>query len=171
MDTGAPGAVVVGHDGSRFSDRAVRTALTWADKAGHPVRIVRSWSLTSAPRPETMKAGYVPPLSDFADAVRRDLESDVAELVREHPDVEVTYETPHKTPAQALVDASQGAALLVVGTRGRGGFKGLLLGSVSDQVVRHASCPVLIARGTAGDDDLDEAGAERTVPLDAAFDE
>ena len=162
--------MVVGHDGSRFADRAVRTALTWADKADHPVTIMRSWSLTSAPRPETMKDGYVPPLADFADAVRRDLESDVADLVAEHPNVPVTYETPHKPPAQALVDASHGAALVVVGTRGRGGFKGLLLGSTTDQVVRHAACPVLIARGGAGDDDLDEAGAERTVPLDAAFD-
>ena len=160
---------MVGHDGSRFADRAVRTALSWAGKAGLPVRVLRSWSLTSAPRPASMKAGYVPPLADFADAVRQDLEADVADLVAQHPDVEVTYETPHKPAAQALVDASEGAALLVVGTRGRGGFKGLLLGSVSDQVVRHAACPVLIARGRPGDDDLDEAGTERTVPLDAAF--
>lgn len=160
-------AVVVGHDGSRFADRAVRTALTWADKADHPVTIMRSWSLTSAPRPDTMKDGFVPPLADFADAVRRDLEADVADLVAEHPGVPVTYETPHKPPAQALVDASHGAALVVVGTRGRGGFKGLLLGSTTDQVVRHAACPVLIARG----DDLDEAAADRTVPLDAAFDD
>ena len=164
-------AVVVGHDGSRFADRAVRTALSWADKTGVPVRVLRSWSLTSAPRPDSMKDGFVPPLQDFADAVRRDLEADVADLVAEHPEVAVTYETPHKPAAQALVDASRDASLLVVGTRGRGGFKGLLLGSATEQVVRHADCPVLVVRGRHGDDDLDEAAAERSVPLDAAFED
>jgi nucleotide-binding universal stress UspA family protein len=164
-------AVVVGHDGSKFADRAVRTALSWAEKGGLPVRILRSWSLTSAPRPESMKDGYVPPLGDFADAVRRDLEADVAALVAEHPEVEVSYETPHKPAAQALIEASEEAALLVVGTRGRGGFKGLLLGSATEQCVRHADCPVLVVRGRHGDDDLDEADAERTVRLDAAFDD
>ena len=163
-------AVVVGHDGSRFADRAVRTALSWAGQTGRPVRILRSWSLTTAPRPASMKDGYVPPLEDFAAAVRRDLEADVADLVAEHPEVEVDYETPHKPTAQALVDASQDAALLVVGTRGRGGFKGLLLGSVTEQVVRHAACSVLVARGSE-DDGLDEAGTARTVPLDAAFED
>jgi nucleotide-binding universal stress UspA family protein len=165
----ATSAVVVGHDGSRFADRAVRTALSWAERTDRPVRIVRSWSLTTAPRPESMRTGYVPPLADFADAVRRDLEADVSALVTEHPDVEVTYETPHSPAAQALIDASQDAALLVVGTRGRGGFKGLLLGSVTEQIVRHAACSVLVARGDG--DDLDEAGAERSVPVDAAFDD
>ncbi len=164
------GAVVVGHDGSGFSDRAVRTALAWADRADLPLRVLRSWSLTSAPRPDSMRPGFVPPLADFAAAVRRDLEADVAHLVAEHPDVEVTYETPHLPAAQALIEASREAALLVVGTRGRGGFKGLLLGSVAQQCVGHADCPVLVARGRQGADDLDEAGTERTAPLDAAFD-
>jgi nucleotide-binding universal stress UspA family protein len=164
------GAVVVGHDGSRFADRAVRTALSWASKTDLPVRILRSWSLTTAPRPESMKPGYVPPLADFAAAVLRDLEGDVAPLVADFPDVEVSYETPHKPAARALIDASEEAALLVVGTRGRGGFKGLLLGSVTEQVVRHAQCPVLVSRGRHGGDDLDEAGADRSIPLDAAFD-
>jgi nucleotide-binding universal stress UspA family protein len=168
---GATNAVVVGHDGSRFADRAVRTALTWAERTGQPVRILRSWSLTSAPRPESMREGFVPPFADFAAAVRRELEADVAAFVAEHPDVEVVYETPHQPAAQALLEASRDASLLVVGTRGRGGFKGLLLGSVTEQIVRHADCPVLVTRGRPGADDLVEADAERTVPLDAAFDE
>jgi nucleotide-binding universal stress UspA family protein len=163
------GAVVVGHDGSRFADRAVHTALVWAERGALPVRILRSWSLTTAPRPESMKPGYVPPLADFAAAVLHDLEADVAALVAEHPGLEVSYETPHKPAAQALIEASEDAALLVVGTRGRGGFKGLLLGSVTEQVVRHARCPVLVSRGRHGSQDLDEAGAERSLPLDAAF--
>jgi nucleotide-binding universal stress UspA family protein len=168
METRAS-AVVVGHDGSKFADRAVRIALSWADRAGLPVRVLRSWSLTSAPRPESMKGGYVPPLSEFADAVRRDLEADVAPLLAERPDVTVTFETPHQQAAQALIAASRDAALLVVGTRGRGGFKGLLLGSVTEQCVRHAECPVLIARGRHGAEDLDEAGSEGIVKVDAAF--
>ncbi len=163
-------AVVVGHDGSRFADTAVRTALDWAARADLPVRVLRSWSLTSAPRPDSMRSGYVPPLADFAAAVRRDLEADVAPLLAEHPDVAVRYETPHQPAAQALLEASAEAELLVVGTRGRGGFKGLLLGSVTDQLVRHAACSVLIARGAPDSDDLDETGAGTATPFDAAFD-
>lgn len=159
-------AVVVGHDGSAFADRAVRTALRWAEKAGLPVTIVRAWSVTSAPRPATMQRGFVPPLQDFADAVCDRLKADVAEFVSERPGVRVSYETPHKPPAQALLDASAEAALLVVGTRGRGGFRGLRLGSVSEQCVRYAECPVLVARGR--EDGLDEVSAE-PAQLDDAF--
>jgi nucleotide-binding universal stress UspA family protein len=49
-------------------------------------------------------------------------------------------------PAQALIEAARGARLIVVGSRGRGGFTGLALGSVSQAVLHHASCPVLVAR-------------------------
>jgi nucleotide-binding universal stress UspA family protein len=52
----------------------------------------------------------------------------------------------HRPPAQAVMQAAVGADLLVMGARGRGGFAGLLLGSVSDQLVHHAPCPVTVVR-------------------------
>jgi nucleotide-binding universal stress UspA family protein len=55
----------------------------------------------------------------------------------------------HRPGAQALLDAADGAALVVVGSRGRGGFAGLVLGSTSEQVSRHAPCAVVVVRGTA----------------------
>jgi len=55
-------------------------------------------------------------------------------------------------PARALLTAADGASMLVVGSRGLGGFKGLLLGSVSQQVAHHALCPVLIVPGVSSDE-------------------
>jgi nucleotide-binding universal stress UspA family protein len=75
----------------------------------------------------------------------------VDDVVRDLDGVEVqgvTVESRH--PAQALVERSRGADLLVVGSRGRGGFKRLLLGSVSQQCAHHAECPVVIIRSAAG---------------------
>ena len=55
-------------------------------------------------------------------------------------------------PAEALLGAATDAALIVVGSRGLGGFKRLVMGSVSDQVVHHAACPVMVVHGGAADD-------------------
>ena len=61
-------------------------------------------------------------------------------------DVEVEWLGVPGNPAEVLIEASKGAALLVVGSRGLGGFMGLLIGSVSSQCVHHAHCPVLVVR-------------------------
>jgi nucleotide-binding universal stress UspA family protein len=66
----------------------------------------------------------------------------------------------HKPPAQGLMTAAEGANLLVLGARGRGGFRGLLLGSVSDQLVNHAPCPVTVVRtGATGREIAATAGS------------
>jgi nucleotide-binding universal stress UspA family protein len=74
------------------------------------------------------------------------LERALAPWVEKYPDVEVTREAIPVAPARALADASEHAAMVVVGTRGRGGFAGLLLGSVRRSVLHHARCPVLVVR-------------------------
>jgi nucleotide-binding universal stress UspA family protein len=81
----------------------------------------------------------------------------LAPWLARYPDVTVSRVVARERPSDALVEAGDGAALLVVGSRGRGGFAGLLLGSVSRQVLQHATCPVAVVRAgqLAAGDDLD----------------
>lgn len=138
------GGVLVGHDGSDFSTSALAWALRLAGCLGMPVTVVRGWVLTTAPRPRTWSLGYMPPLIDFEEATRDRLRADVADAVAEQPAVSVAYQAVHGRAASILVEGSRHADLLVIGPRGLGGFRGLVLGSVSEQVVRHAECPVVI---------------------------
>ena len=139
--------MVVGHDGSPTAGLALAWALDYAARCGARVRVVRGWSMSTAPRPASMTRGYVPPLEDFEEAVLQDLRADVdATVVELGSDVEVGCEAVRSAPANALIEASRDADLVVVGARGLGGFKGLALGSVSEQCVRHAGCPVLVVR-------------------------
>ena len=139
-------AIVVGHDGSAGADAALQVALQLALDLVAPLVIVRAWSMVTAPRPSGWTFGYVPSTDEIADAVHAELESDARTLVGRFPVVEVTYCAYHAGPAQTLIGASRNARMLVVGCRGIGGFQEMVLGSVSDQCVRHAHCPVLVAR-------------------------
>jgi nucleotide-binding universal stress UspA family protein len=139
------GGILVGHDGSECAQDALRWAGRLAVRAHLPLHVVRAWSITSAPRPSSWQPGYVPPLVDFEQAVHDELERHVA-AAGLGADCQVTCHVVHRAPARGLLEAAQGADLLVVGARGRGGFRGLLLGSVTDQCVRHAPCPVTVIR-------------------------
>jgi nucleotide-binding universal stress UspA family protein len=144
-DVRVDGGIVVGHDGSQCAQDALRWAGGLARRADLDLHVVRAWSLMTAPQPNSWKPGYVPPLTDYEKAVFDELGRHVttAEL---DPSVRVTCHVVHRPPVQALMAAAEGAHLLVVGARGRGGFAGLLLGSVSDQLVHHAPCPVTVVR-------------------------
>ncbi|MET0467862.1 MAG: universal stress protein [Aeromicrobium sp.] len=142
----ARGGILVGHDGSRTADRALRTAVRLAAGFGARVTVVRVWDLTSAPRPDSWRPGFVPPLEDFAAATQAALDRDVAR-VRAPQNVTITAHVVHGNAAGLLIEASRHVDLIVVGSRGRGGFAGLNLGSVSERVVRHSACPVLVDRG------------------------
>lgn len=153
------GGVVVGHDGSTFAQEALIWAGALAGRAGLALHVVRAWNLVTAPRPAGWEAGSVPPMSAFELAVRDELDGQVTRA-QLPPSVHVTTHALHRAPAAGLVETSQGADLLVVGARGHGGFSGLLLGSVSDQCVHHASCPVTVVRpGTGGRLPLAAAGS------------
>lgn len=159
----ASGGVLVAHDGSAHADSALRSAVHWASITNSHVTVVRAWSLSTAPRPSTWTAGYVPPLEDFEAATLAALEKDVAAVRAEHPEVPITTTVVHGSPASALIEASANVDLLVVGSRGHGGFKGLLLGSVSEQVVRHARCTVVVER--------DSNSADSAGPAEPAADD
>ncbi|MFC7495176.1 MULTISPECIES: universal stress protein [unclassified Nocardioides] len=139
--------VIVGHDGSSTSDLALAWAIDYAARFDADVRVIRGWSMSTAPRPASMTPGYVPPIEEWEAAVVADLERACSRVVAERgAGVEVSCEGFRGAAANGLVEASQDADLLVVGARGLGGFKGLALGSVSDQCVRHAACPVVVIR-------------------------
>lgn len=162
MDETAP--IVIGYDGSDFADEALRKGLWLASKVGAPAVVVRAWSISNAPRPSTWTPGYVPPVDDFAAAVLEQVKAQTAERIQEFPDVQVSFQVPHGAAGRELIKASEHARVVVVGTRGLGGFSGLLLGSVSDQVVEHARCDVLVIRRSTGDQ-----APPRTLRLDQAI--
>lgn len=141
---GPSSGLVVGHDGSPHADHALRVALDLAAGLSAPLTIVRAWSIDTAPRPANWRFGYVSSYTDYAAAVMDRLARDTAESVAAHPDLAVEYRVALGGPAQTLIEVSKGSRMLVVGSRGRGGLAGMLLGSVSEQCVRHADCPILV---------------------------
>lgn len=139
-------SIVVGHDGSAGADHALDMALEFAEKLAAPLVVVRSWSILTAPRPAEWEYGYVSSFAEYTDAVRAEMVRHLKGKVEGFGAVQVSYEPVHAPPARSLIDVSRNARLLVVGTRGHGGLAGMLLGSVSEQCVRHAACPVLVVR-------------------------
>ena len=156
------GGVVVGHDGSKCAQEALLWAGRLARRADIDLHVVRAWSMTTAPQPGTWEPGYVPPLADWEQAVLEELTAHVA-AARLDPAVRVHCHVVHRSPVQAMLSAAEGANLLVVGARGKGGFAGLLLGSVSDQLVHHAPCPVTVIRSGHGGREFTDPQGEPVV--------
>ena len=151
-------AVVVGVDGSAGSNEALRWALAEARLRKGRLRALHSWIYVHTLVPPLVgypSAGEMiePALADAAadaeQAAETILKRAIAEL-GEVDDVEVERVIVQGSPAQALIDAVSEQDLLVVGSRGHGGFANLLLGSVSQQCAQHAPCPVVIVRGANG---------------------
>jgi len=140
------GGVLVGDDGSPVSRAAVVWAAQDAARRGATLHVLQAWSMTRAPRPATWKPGYVPAFPDWEAAVMEDLEDRCGNLLADTKGITFEVHAVHAPAAKALIEASRGADLVVVGSRGRGGFAGLVLGSVAEQVVRHALCPVCVVR-------------------------
>ncbi|MGH3333176.1 MAG: universal stress protein, partial [Nocardioidaceae bacterium] len=137
--------VVVGVDGSGGSLRALEFGFEHADRTGASVTAIHAWRNLS--RGGGAGMGY--PLDSFTDEVQaseRILAESVAGLAERYPDVPLAQEAIPVPPNRALADASQSAALLVVGSRGLGAFAGLMLGSISQSVLHHAQCPVAVVR-------------------------
>ncbi len=148
------GGIVVGHDGSKSAQEALAWAGRLARRADVDLHVVRAWSMMTAPQPSSWSPGYVPPLPEWEQAVLTELTAHV-KAVGCDPAVRITCHVVHDKPAPALMRAAEGAHLLVLGARGRGGFRGLLLGSTSDQLVHHAPCPVTVVRTGATGREID----------------
>lgn len=138
--------VVVGVDGSPVSADAVTFAFDAADRRGVPLVAVMSWSdvVLSA------VAGTLDLLTDWAEVKReheRALGSALAGHQDRYPDVPVERVLVHDRPVRALLRESERAQLLVVGSRGRGGFAGMLTGSTSHALIYHAKIPLAVVRG------------------------
>jgi nucleotide-binding universal stress UspA family protein len=140
------GGVVVGDDGSTAAREALRWAAEEAELRGQVLHVVRAWMLTHATRPKSWTPGYVPSLEEFETACREDVVASTEQALGSRPHLKLQVHVVHGAATRVLIDASQRADLLVVGHRGAGGFRGLLLGSTAHQCVHHAACPVVVIR-------------------------
>jgi nucleotide-binding universal stress UspA family protein len=142
------GVVVVGVDGSDHSMDALCFAASEAHLRGVPLRVVCGWT---PPVIGDFPARAILDLEPFEPAARHTLDAMLTAVGSELEGIEVEPVVAVGSGATALLEHCSDADLVVVGPRGRGGFKGLLLGSVSQQVVLHAPCPVVVVRHRAED--------------------
>jgi nucleotide-binding universal stress UspA family protein len=140
-------AIVVGIDGSKGSSEALRWAIAEAHLRSVPVRAVHAWTYSRPLVPSFV--GYPYSGESFGTAIddRWQAEQRLERAAREAGDHEVERVLVEGSAAQVLIGAVGEADVLVVGSRGHGGFTNLLLGSVSQQCAQHAPCPVVIVRG------------------------
>ncbi|MFI8325089.1 universal stress protein [Streptomyces sp. NPDC085529] len=141
------GPVVLAVDGSPDSDAAVDFAFAEARARGAELVAVHAWAPSSGPADLT-------PLFQSVEEVHaeagRVLDAALARAAARHPETKAEPRLLRGSPREVLLGESEGAQLVVMGARGRGGFAGLLLGSVSQALLHHARCPVAVVRNTAG---------------------
>ena len=138
------GRVVVGFDGSKASLDALDWAAHQADLTDARLEILAAWEWPTS-------FGWAVPVPDDFDPeseVQSTLGDAVSSVRTTHPALDIDARVVHGHPAPVLVQASKGASLLVVGSRGHGEFVGMLIGSVSEYCTTNAHCPVLVHRAT-----------------------
>jgi nucleotide-binding universal stress UspA family protein len=139
---GIMSVIVVGVDGSEYGEAALRFAAEEAALRGARLRIVCAWQV---PASVVMSVGLIPDLlQSFGEEAETIVQAAVAGVGQLQPSVSCDPRVVEGHAGSVLLDEARGAALLVVGSRGRGEFAGMLLGSVSQQVVHHAPCPVTV---------------------------
>ena len=136
--------IVVGVDGSGAAKAALAWAIRQAKLTGAAVDAVTAWDYPAA-------YGYPVPVLDvdWEELATKVVTDTIAEVTGGAPEVDIRYSVVKGNAARVLIDASSGADLLVVGSRGHGGFVEALLGSVGQHCVQHATCPVVVIRGQA----------------------
>ena len=139
------GALVMAVDDSPPAREALRYAAKLAVACGKPLHVVHVWNFVTGAAPEHDGNTSPSEAAWQAEAERR-LARLLVEELGESPEVQLQPVVLHGNTSPVLLKVSELADHLVVGSRGRGGFKGMLLGSTSEQLVRHSSCPVTVVR-------------------------
>lgn len=149
--------IVVGVDGSSSARKALKWAVAEADAWGAEITAVAAVPMASGAGALAWLPAAVDRDQVLAD-VRAGLDRAVAEAVKDHPGVTVRRHALDGNAAQLMAEFSTAVDLVVVGSRGRGGFSGLLLGSTSQGVLSHAACPVMVVPARTSDDRLEAGG-------------
>ena len=136
--------IVVGIDGSAGSVRALEFALAEARLRGAKVKAVEVWHVPASVYSGGGLAPVVTDPDEFEGSAKERLDEVLGSVAADTEGIEVERIVREGQPAEVLVEAAEDAELLVVGSRGLGGFRGLLLGSVGQQCAHHARCPVVI---------------------------
>jgi nucleotide-binding universal stress UspA family protein len=145
------GVIVVGVDHSAGAKSALQFALEEAQLRQATLRVVYAWQFEYAGATgfERLFPGPMAEFEDLRRGAEAALEETLKEVAADADNVTIERRVEQGAPAGVLVEESRAADLLVVGSRGHGGFAQLLLGSVSQQCAQHAFCPVVIVRGAA----------------------
>lgn len=136
--------IVVGIDGSESSLQALRWAAHLAAPTGAPIQVITTWQVPYAWADD----GWISEWSPQDDAQKAQQQA-VKQVFGDAPPAGLSTRVESGSPAGTLIEAGKSAAMIVLGSRGHGGFSGLLLGSVSSAVAEHADCPVLVVHGDA----------------------
>jgi nucleotide-binding universal stress UspA family protein len=164
-----PGSVVVGVDGSPASDAALEWAADYASARHAPLSILHGagelW--------DHLEIGIVPSREDAREALTQTsarITQHALEIAqRRAPGLDVEIQQPFEDPREALLDVED-ASMIVLGTRGRGRLKRLLLGSVSQAVISHSSLPVTVVRPAEGRDEAGQGPVVVGVDIDGSAD-
>jgi nucleotide-binding universal stress UspA family protein len=153
--------IVVGVDHSAGSREALRFALEEARLRQAKLRVVHAWQFgyIGAPGIEGSLPAIGSEVGEARSVAETALDATLQDVAADTSDVEIERRVDQGAPAAVLVAESRGADLLVVGSRGHGGFAQLVLGSVSQQCAHHAECPVVIVRAAVPAASTSTAGA------------
>jgi nucleotide-binding universal stress UspA family protein len=136
---------VVGIDGTPASEAAIAFAFAQASAHGADLVAVHAWT-DVVPEAEYLSGAAALDFGPFEERAAEILDERLAGWQEKYPDVHVRRQLVRDRAASVLLRHGEHARLLVVGSRGRGGFRGLLLGSTSQQLLHHATCPVAVVR-------------------------
>ena len=142
------GPIVVGVDGSDVSQQATEFAFAEADARGAKIEAIHTWIDMQV---QASLAGLAAAHQEWKVVEEEQtqlLQERLAPLLEQYPNVDVDMVITRDRPIRALVDAAKHAQLLVVGSHGRGGFRGMLLGSTSRALLQQAPCPMVVVRPT-----------------------